>query len=163
MAQPVGKALIVEGDVKVINANGEERILKTNGPIFEGDQVVTGVDSRTLIQIVNGPELAVGQQSEVLVDAEVVSSGVSEEALQDQAAEVAAIQEALEAGDEIDLEQLAATAAGPATPTGAGGSREIVEYSKDLNEQDPTGESPTEGPALNFLSDRKSTRLNSSH
>ena len=151
MAKPVGKATIVEGDVKVINTNGEERVLNVNGPIFEGDQIITGVDSRTLIQIANGPELVVGQSSEVLVDADVVSSGMSEEALQDQATEVEAIQAALEAGEEIDLEQLSATAAGAGGPTAAGGQRKIVQYSKDLNEQDPDGVAPTVGPDLNFL------------
>ena len=151
MANPVGKVIVAEGDVAVAASNGETRVLQVNSPIFEGDEIITGVDSRTLIQISNGPELVVGQESNVQVDADVINSGVSEEALQDQAAEVEAIQAALEAGEELDLDQLAATAAGPAGPTAAGGSREIVQYSKDLNEQDPDGEAPTVGPALTFL------------
>jgi len=151
MAQPVGTAIIIEGTVKVIGKNGQERLLEINGPIYEDDQIITGIDSRALIQIAQGgPEVAVGEQSTVLIDADVVGAIAPGSAadVAEQAAEVAAIQTALEAGG--DLDQLPSTAAGAGGPSGAGGGRKIVEYIRDVNEVDPGGQAPTIPPVRDF-------------
>jgi len=146
--------MIAEGTVTAIDESGKERILKVNGPVFEGDEIVTGPGSRALIQITNGPELAIGEQSVVVIDDDVTAAGGEDTGadVAEQAAEVAAIQAALEAGEALDLDVLPATAAGVGGPQGAGGGRKIVEYIREVNEVDPGGFAPTIGPALTFLS-----------
>ena len=68
--QPIGKAFIVYGTVKAVAANGTERLLAPNSPIFAGERIVTGLalnDSQLLLAGAI-PAIALALLSEVLFE-----------------------------------------------------------------------------------------------
>ena len=70
--QPIGKAFIIYGTVKAVAANGTERLLAPNSPIFAGERIVTGPDgSVSVVFNDNAGHLELGRMSDVLMDQDV--------------------------------------------------------------------------------------------
>ena len=114
--QSIGKVVIVYGTVKAESIEGVERVLGPNSPIFLNDRINTGPDGAISI-VFSDPantQLDLGRMTDMVIDNSVI--GAEEVNLEEVTAEVEAIQQALESGDEIDI---AETAAGPT----AGGCR----------------------------------------
>ena len=109
--QSIGKVVVVYGTVKAQSADGVERVLGPNSPIFLNDRINTGPDGAISIVFSNpeNTQLDLGRMTDMVIDNSVV--GTEEVDLGEVTAEVAAIQEALESGEEIEI---AETAAGPA-------------------------------------------------
>ncbi|MCX5831675.1 MAG: Ig-like domain-containing protein [Deltaproteobacteria bacterium] len=119
--QAVGKVFIQYGTAKAVAADGTERALAPNSPIFAHDQIITDSDGSVSIMIdghdgAPATQLDLGRMSHVTID-EDVYAGAAPGLTADATAEADKIQQALLAGDQpIDLD---ATAAGG--DAGAGG------------------------------------------
>ncbi len=147
--QSIGKAIIVNGTVKAQSADGVERVLQPNSPVFLNDRINTGAEGAISIGF-NDPEntqLDLGRMTEMVIDNSVLAA--EEVDLEEVTAEVAAIQQALESGDEI---QIAETAAGPSAGGAGdgGGGRPIYKDEIDGKEGDVTSGAETEGVDYGF-------------
>jgi VCBS repeat-containing protein len=147
--QSIGKVVIVYGTVKAQSTDGVERVLGPNSPIFLNDRINTGPDGAVSI-VFSDPgntQLDLGRMTDMVIDTSVIGSEAID--LEEVTAEVEAIQQALESGEELDI---AETAAGP-TAGGAGqggGGRPIYRDELDgkIGEVDSGAE--TEGVPITF-------------
>ena len=120
-SQVVGKVFVQYGTAKAVAADGTERALAPNSPIFAHDQIITDSDGSVSIMIdghdgAPATQLDLGRMSHITID-EDVYAGAAPGVTADATAEADKIQQALLAGDQpIDLD---ATAAGG--DAGAGG------------------------------------------
>ncbi|MCX5831859.1 MAG: hypothetical protein NT140_08235 [Deltaproteobacteria bacterium] len=120
-SQTVGKVFIQYGTAKAVAADGTERALAPNSPIFAHDQIITDSDGSVSIMIdghdgAPATQLDLGRMSHVTID-EDVYAGAAPGVTADATAEADKIQQALLAGDQpIDLDATAAGGDG-----GAGG------------------------------------------
>lgn len=152
--QAIGKALIVYGTVKAVAANGTERLLGPNSPIYAHERIVTGADGSVSIHFAKGGDpLAVGRMSDVAVDEDVYGGGQG--TAPDAVAQVEDIQAALQSGMDPTTDLPApAAGGGAAVAAGAGargGGRQIVVVDADQLEVLPDSGAETRGIALNFL------------
>lgn len=150
----IGKALIVYGTVKAVAANGTERLLAPNSPVYAHERIVTGADGSVSIHFAKGGDhLNIGRMSDVAVDDDVFGGGQG--AAPDAVAQVQDIQAALQSGMDptTDLPAPAAGggAAGAAGAGARGGGRQIVVVDADQLEVLPDSGAETRGIALNFL------------
>ena len=147
--QSIGKVVVVYGTVKAQSADGVERVLGPNSPIFLNDRINTGPDGAISIVFSNpeNTQLDLGRMTDMVIDNSVV--GTEEVDLGEVTAEVAAIQEALESGEEIEI---AETAAGPAAGGAGqgGGGRPIYRDEIDGNEGEVTSGAETESVPYGF-------------
>src|SRR5210317_471709 len=147
--QSIGKVVVVYGTVKAQSADGVERVLGPNSPIFLNDRINTGPDGAISIVFSNpeNTQLALGRMTDMVIDNSVV--GTEEVDLGEVTAEVAAIQEALESGEEIEI---AETAAGPAAGGAGqgGGGRPIYQDELDGNLGEVTSGAETDGVGYDF-------------
>ena len=110
--QPIGKALIIYGTVKAVAANGTERLLAPNSPIYAGERIVTGPDgSISIVFNDNSGHVDLGRMSDVLMDQDVYAGAGPDQAA-DAVAQAAEIQAALENGEIDPTTQLPPPAAG---------------------------------------------------
>ena len=94
-SQTVGKVADIYDKVYAVSADGEERLLTMDDPIFAYDRIVTEEDGRVSI-VMNDAEhtqIDLANKSEVLID-EDIFGGVSSEEIAGAAAEVEQVQEA---------------------------------------------------------------------
>ena len=132
--QPIGKAFIVYGTVKAVAANGTERLLAPNSPIFAGERIVTGPDgSVSVVFNDNAGHLELGRMSDVLMDQDVYAGAGPDQAA-DAVAQAAEIQAALENGEIDPTTQLPPPAAGAGVAGPRGGGRQIVVFEADQME-----------------------------
>jgi hypothetical protein len=127
--QVVGHVAILYGTVKAISADGTERLLTLNSPIFADDTIVTESDGRVSIVMDDGAQsqIDLGRMSEVVIDEDIYQGATSEE-ISDAVAEVEEIQEALLAEDfDPTLELEAAAAGGDAS---AGGGSTLPDFAR---------------------------------
>src|SRR5210317_1660444 len=147
--QSIGKVVVVYGTVKAQSADGVERVLGPNSPIFLNDRINTGPDGAISIVFSNpeNTQLDLGRMTDMVIDNSVV--GTEEVDLGEVTAEVAAIQEALESGEVIEI---AETAAGPAAGGAGqgGGGRPIYRDELDGNEGEVTSGAETDGVGYDF-------------
>ena len=121
-SQVVGKVFIQYGTAKAVAADGTERALAPNSPIFAHDQIITDSDGSVSIMIdghdgAPATQLDLGRMSHITID-EDVYAGAAPGVTADATAEADKIQQALLAGDQpIDLD---ATAAGGNAGAGGG-------------------------------------------
>lgn len=151
---PIGKVLIVYGDVKAVNEAGMERVLTPNSPIFENERLVTGPDGMVTVLFDDGQtQLDLGKMSDIHLDADVYSRLDSTE-MDNTIADINQIQQALEEGNFDPTTQLEPTAAGPAaagnTPADGGG-RETVEFTPEGLAVTPDSGAETIGLTRDFL------------
>ena len=64
---PIGQVVRQQGSVTVLRATGGGT-LQLGAPVFQGDSILTGPDSKIRIAFADGSELTVGPDSEVLLD-----------------------------------------------------------------------------------------------
>ena len=149
--QPIGKAFIVYGTVKAVAANGTERLLAPNSPIFAGERIVTGPDgSVSVVFNDNAGHLELGRMSDVLMDQDVYAGAGPDQAA-DAVAQAAEIQAALENGEIDPTTQLPPPAAGAGVAGPRGGGRQIVVFEADQMEVLPDSGAETTGIGLDFL------------
>ncbi len=146
-AQIIGKAMIVYGTVKAESSEGVARVLQPNSPIFLNDRINTGSDGAVSIVFSDtaNTQLDLGRMTDMVIDESILAS--EELNLEDVSAEVAAIQEALETGDEIVLEE---TAAGGAAAGARGGGVVLTKFAVDGNEGEVTSGAETIGVDYDF-------------
>ncbi|SDB34005.1 hypothetical protein SAMN05660653_01636 [Desulfonatronum thiosulfatophilum] len=140
--QAIGKVVILYGTVKAVAPDGTERVLGPNSIVYANERIVTESDGSVSIMLDGPPPMQVdlGRMSDVLLN-EDVYTGVPEAAeVTDLFAEAELIMEALESGEEIEID---ATAAGG--PGGAGGGLSLVKFDVDGGEVLPTSGAETEG------------------
>jgi len=110
MASEIGHIKSVEGAVKVIGADGIEKVVVAGEAVFENDVVITGAAGNAILELENGHTVEVGADEQLSLD----SSVSTEVAVDDTVVgDVATLQASLLAGEELDP-----TAAGP----GGGGA-----------------------------------------
>jgi hypothetical protein len=64
----IGVAAGITGVVKAVSLAGEERILDSGDPVFEGDTVTTGENSRMQILLLDQTVFTIGPSSEIRLD-----------------------------------------------------------------------------------------------
>ncbi|MGA7278222.1 MAG: retention module-containing protein, partial [Desulfocapsaceae bacterium] len=146
--QIIGKAMIVYGTVKAESTDGVARVLQPNSPIFINDRINTGSDGAVSIVFNDtaNTQLDLGRMTDMVIDESILAS--EELNLEDVTVEVEAIQEALETGEEIVLEE---TAAGGAAAAGAGGGGFVLtKFAVDGNEGEVTSGAETVGVDYDF-------------
>jgi hypothetical protein len=67
-ADPVGKIVALEGEVKGMGADQKERVLKRGGTIFVADTVITGPASRAQLQFTDGSLFNLIPETEFKID-----------------------------------------------------------------------------------------------
>ena len=149
--QPIGKAFIIYGTVKAVAANGTERLLTPNSPIYAGERIVTGPDgSISIVFNDNSGHVDLGRMSDVLMDQDVYAGAGPDQAA-DAVAQAAEIQAALENGEIDPTTQLPPPAAGAGVAGPRGGGRQIVVFEADQMEVLPDSGAETTGVGLDFL------------
>ncbi|WP_172201431.1 retention module-containing protein [Campylobacter sp. RM16188] len=100
----------ISGNVIVIDANGNQRVLNVGDKIAIGDKVVTLTpDSKVIIATMNGKEVAILGNDELVLDQSLIDSGSNSNVL----ADISGLQKAILEGQGV--ENLEATAAGGGT------------------------------------------------
>ncbi len=96
---PVGKVIIMQGTVKAVSAEGVERVLTPNSPIYANDLIITESDASASIAFNDPtqPQLNLGRMTEMTIDEDVYNGDTGADPA-DAAASVQEIQTALAAG-----------------------------------------------------------------
>ena len=99
--QAIGKAIVVYGEVKAESADGVERVLQPNSPIFMNDRINTGSEGAVSIVFTDAAstQLDLGRMTDMIIDQSVL--GAEEIDLEEVTAEIEAIQQALLEGETI--------------------------------------------------------------
>lgn len=94
---PVGRVQLQENQVIAISAQGEERSLAEESPIYANDIIQTGADAFVVIQLDNGLRFDLGRNSKAVIDDDVLAENV-EQLRQEAVLEAEILAAALEAG-----------------------------------------------------------------
>jgi hypothetical protein len=120
-SQAIGKVTILYGTVKAVSPDGNVRVLALNNTVFANDTIITESDGMVSI-IFDDPaqtQLDLGRMSEVALD-EDVYSGAAPADIEEIAAEIEEIQEAILAEGIDPTTVLEAPAAGGTSSAGGG-------------------------------------------
>jgi len=120
-SQAVGKVTILYGTVKAVSPDGNVRVLALNNTVFANDTIITESDGMVSI-LFDDPaqtQLDLGRMSEVILD-EDVYSGAAPADVEEIAAEIEEIQEAILAEGIDPTTVLEAPAAGGTSSAGGG-------------------------------------------
>jgi hypothetical protein len=142
--QPVGKVVILYGNVIARSVDGTERLLSINSPIYSYDTIITESDGRVTITMDDPAQsqLDIGRMSQVLLD-EDIYAGVTAEEVAAAAEEVEQIQQQLlEEGFDPTVE-LEAPAAGGQPP--AGGGHPVPDFARVTHEGEISSGAETTG------------------
>ena len=108
-----GVARETKGGVKIISADGSERLLEKGSKVYADEQIITGLRGAVSIELANGTIIEIGSESQITLNTEGVKA-VTDAKVQDQSEdaqnEVTEMQQALIDG--ILIEDQPATAAG---------------------------------------------------
>ncbi len=150
--RPVGEAVIVQGQVTAVAADGTRRLLMPGAPVFADDRIVTGSDGMVSIVFADSDhtQLDLGRLSDVLVDRDVYGDALPVD-LGDAAGDVAAIQQALQDGSYDPTVDSEAPAAGADGAGEGGGSHPYVVFQATGAEVTPDSGAETTGVGLDFL------------
>lgn len=77
---PAGKATLVRGTISVMAADGKEREMVQDGPVYVGDKVACGKDSKVKVTLRDGTELWIGENSQMAIDEYLFAAGDKENA-----------------------------------------------------------------------------------
>ncbi|WP_169776666.1 retention module-containing protein [Campylobacter mucosalis] len=117
----VGVAKQISGSVVAVDANGNQRVLKTGDAIYMGEVIRASGDSKAVLSMDSGKEISVGQDDTLLVDSSVAqNSSFGPDAV---VADLSDLQKAILDG--ADLTQLEETAAGGGAAGGGSGTAQI--------------------------------------
>lgn len=75
---PVGKVQFASGTVKAISADGVERLLSPDSPVYTNERIIADSDGSASI-VFNDPrntQLSIGRMKEVFLDEDVLDTGV---------------------------------------------------------------------------------------
>ena len=94
-SQAVGRVVVLYDNAKAISADGMERLLSVNSPIYANDRVVTENDGKVSIVIDDATQTQIDLdgRSEILID-EDIFGGATAEDVSAAAAEIEQVQEA---------------------------------------------------------------------
>jgi len=117
--QIVGRVVVKYGNVKAISADGMERLLSIESPIFAFDRIVTESDGKVSIVINDDvhTQIDLGTILDVMIDQDIFG-GISPEEIAEAMAKVEQVQESfiVEGGDlSVDSEVLTAGGRHPVT------------------------------------------------
>ncbi len=71
-ADPIGKVVAIEGRAHILRANAQQTLpLKVGSGVFLNDRVLTGEKAKLRIRFTDDSEVALGEQSEMVIDAYV--------------------------------------------------------------------------------------------
>ncbi len=111
----IGFVVELVGDAQVRSVDGIIRILKVGDPIYAGDVLSTGLNSEITLELFDGQNLQVGENTELLLDESVFAGlDVYPDARVDQLAELQGL-----IVDGFDLSTLEAPAADAPSSAGA--------------------------------------------
>jgi hypothetical protein len=87
--EEVGRVVIIHDNVKAISADGVERLLSVNSPVFANDKIVTESNGSVsiLMNDASHSQLNVGRMSEILID-EDIYGGISTEEIAEAVVDV---------------------------------------------------------------------------
>ena len=131
LGEPVGFVTQLEGTVRAVSLDGQERSLKIGDPVFQGETVVAVADGSATINFVDGTEIYVADASAVEINSEVYGLAQTpqenefvEDFLADGGTDIAALQQAiLEGQDPTQVQEAPAAGEAPADDTPGGGNR----------------------------------------
>jgi len=149
----VGKVFIIHGTVKAVSADGSERLLTANSPVYANEHIVTGTDGSVSIVFQDHQErFDLGRLSDVVVDEDVYGAASGHG---DAMVQVEDMQNALQNENFDPTMQLPAPAAGETGGAGTGGprggGRQVVVFDADQLEVLPDSGAETTGITLDFL------------
>ncbi|WP_373974348.1 retention module-containing protein [Chitinibacter sp. SCUT-21] len=130
-----GVASQVIGEVKVIAANGEERVLRVGDKLNPGDTIQTGADGAVSITFDNGSQISLGHADSLLLSEQVLAELIKPAT--SAADDAARIQELIAQG--ADPTQIAAATAAGAGGTEDGGHSFVVLDTPQSRVDIPTG------------------------
>ncbi|WP_344794599.1 retention module-containing protein, partial [Litoribacillus peritrichatus] len=131
MAQVIGNVTFIIGTVIAVDAAGNERQLQLGDSVYLGEKIVTqGEGSQVMVGLSNGESLALGRQSEALLDQDLLD--LSSYGLEDELAKAELIQRQLLEDPNFDPSQLEATAAGGESAGGFKSVPVILHHDYDL-------------------------------
>jgi len=82
MASEIGYVKATEGAVKVIGADGIEKVAVAGEVIFENDVVITGAAGSAVLTFEDGHTVEVGADEQLSVDSSVISKVEPDDAVQ---------------------------------------------------------------------------------
>ena len=131
MAQVIGNVTFIIGTVIAVDAAGNERQLQLGESVYLGERIVTqGEGSQVMIGLSNGESLALGRQSEALLDQDLLD--LSSYGLEDELAKAELLQRQILEDPNFDPSQLEATAAGGESAGGFKSVPVILHHDYDL-------------------------------
>ncbi|MFH1215972.1 MAG: retention module-containing protein, partial [Pseudomonadota bacterium] len=149
---PVGKVFIIYGKVKAVAADGTERVLGPNSPVYANERIVTESDGRVSIIFNDAAQthLDIGRMSDVSIDEDVYTNEPPA-TLAEVTTDVKEIQAALETEEFDPTVELEPPAAGEPGVADGGGGHPVVKFDLTGEEVTPDSGAETTGPTFNFL------------
>ena len=98
----IGKALIVDGTVRIESINGLSQIIRPNAPIHLDDRIETGSDGSVSIALTteNASQLDLGRMSQMIIDEDVAGGSLPD--FSDVAVEAGPLTDLLENWESIE-------------------------------------------------------------
>ncbi|MEL0613627.1 retention module-containing protein, partial [Marinomonas arenicola] len=131
LGSPIGTITQITGSVVVKSIDGNERVVQVGDPIFFGETVETGTGGSATIKFIDGSEVVIGGDSNVLLNDEVYSPDDVDGLAQDSSSDTEALQQAIADGADPTLIQ-DAPAAGEETVTD---QQQRVDVTVERNEE----------------------------
>ena len=151
-SQPVGDAIIVQGTVRAVAADGTERLLQPGSPVYADDRIITGPEGMVSVVFADQEQtrLDLGRLSDVLVDRDVYGDALPVD--QDEASgDVIVMQQALQQGEFDPTVDSEPPAAGDGGAGAGGGDHPYVVFEATAAAVTPDSGAETTGVDLDFL------------
>ncbi|MGE4500428.1 MAG: Calx-beta domain-containing protein, partial [Hydrogenovibrio sp.] len=106
MAIAVGEVIGVEGNVQVVDTEtGQTRGLGPQGKLYPNETIVTSDNASVSVQLIDGNVIALGRDSRMVLDNDVIPASSINSMTQDQATNFETLQRAVEEGNFDELQQ----------------------------------------------------------
>lgn len=106
MAIAVGEVIGVEGNVQVVDTEtGQTRGLGPQGKLYPNETIVTSDNASVSVQLIDGNVIALGRDSRMVLDNDVIPASSINSMTQDQATSFETLQRAVEEGNFDELQQ----------------------------------------------------------
>ncbi|QAB15739.1 Calx-beta domain-containing protein [Hydrogenovibrio thermophilus] len=106
MAIAVGEVIGVEGNVQVVDTEtGQTRGLGPQGKLYPNEIIVTSDNASVSVQLIDGNVIALGRDSRMVLDNDVIPASSINSMTQDQATSFETLQRAVEEGNFDELQQ----------------------------------------------------------
>lgn len=124
--ESIGTVKTIVGEVKAVDASGNERILQAGDKVFPNETIVTAAGALVLIEFVNGTTLDLPSSSQIVLDSEVFNPALAE-AKGEEGLTAEQIQEMIARGEDPTA-VTEATAAGAGAGDEGGSSFIVVDF-----------------------------------